>query len=293
MNALQSSPRVVRLLQGLARVVLITFLCCANVSHAADDKELKDAKEQVKRLQQKTKQLEQEKALLLADKSKTEASLSANTEQMEKSSRTLAFTNKKMVTLEADVEILKNTLLELQSRSVDMAEKSSLNIQDLQSQLKMALEEKRRLEASLSTTELALASSQQTISECTTRNQILVKTGQSILDQYEKKSCFDSLAQKEPITKLKRVGIENRYQEYQEMLEQQLMVDVEAESLKRAKQRLEESKTAEERRLKLEEGKRLEAEAQRAKIRDKKRKEQKEINSMTRSLKSSIERMEW
>jgi len=293
MNALQSSPRVVRLLQGLARVVLITFLCCANVSHAADDKELMDAKEQVKRLQQKTKQLEQEKALLLADKSKTEASLSANTEQMEKSSRTLAFTNKKMVTLEADVEILKNTLLELQSRSVDMAEKSSLNIQDLQSQLKMALEEKRRLEASLSTTELALASSQQTISECTTRNQILVKTGQSILDQYEKKSCFDSLAQKEPITKLKRVGIENRYQEYQEMLEQQLMVDVEAESLKRAKKRLEESKTAEERRLKLEEEKRLEAEAQRAKIRDKKRKEQKEINSMTRSLKSSIERMEW
>jgi hypothetical protein len=77
------------------------------------------------------------------------------------------------------------------------------------------------------------------------------------------------------------------------MLESQLMMDAEAQSLNRAKQRLEASKTAEERRLKLEEDKRVEAEEQRTRNRERKRKEQREINSVTRSLKNSLDRMEW
>jgi hypothetical protein len=77
------------------------------------------------------------------------------------------------------------------------------------------------------------------------------------------------------------------------MLESQLMMDAEAQSLNRAKQRVEASKTAEERRLKLEEDKRLQAEEQRTKNRERKRKEQKEINSATRSLKNSVDRLEW
>jgi len=278
-----------RLLQQLLLCLFVGVLASATTSYAADDKELKNSQELVKRLQQKTKQLEQEKAQLMAEKSKTEANLSANTEQMEKSTRSLSVNNKKILTLPAAVEILKNTLLELQSRNFAFAEQNN----DLQEKLKKALEEKRNLEASLGATETALTSSQQTIAECTTRNQILVKTGQSILKQYEEKSCLDSLVQKEPLTKLKKVGVENRYQEYQEMLEKQLMTDMEAESLNRAKQRLEASKTAEERRLKLEEDKRLEAEDQRNKIREKKRKEQKELNSVTRSLKKSLDRLEW
>jgi hypothetical protein len=273
--------------------IFVGILTSVQLSHAADDKELKDSKEQVKRLQQKNKQLEQEKAQLLADKSKSDASMLLNTEQIEKSTRSLSANNKKIMTLEADVEILKNTMLTFQSRSVALAEQSNEKIQELQGMLNKALEEKRNLEASLGATATALTSSQQTIAECTTRNQILVKTGQSILKQYEEKSCLDSLAQKEPLTKLKKVGIENRYQEYQEMLENQMMIDVEAESLKRAKQKLEASKTAEERMLKLEEEKRAEEQAQRAKIREKRRKEQKEINAATRSLKNSIDRIEW
>ena len=278
-----------RLLQPLLLCLFVGVLTSAATSYAADDKELKNSQELVKRLQQKSKQLEQEKAQLLADKSKTEASLSANTEQMEKSSRSLSVNNKKIVTLEADVEILKNTLLELQSRNFALAEQNN----NLQGKLNKALEDKRNVEASLGATETALTSSQQTIVACTTRNQILVKTGESILKQYEEKSCLSSLAQKEPLTKLKRVGVENRYQEYQEMLESQLMMDAEAQSLNRAKQRIEASKTAEERRLKLEEDKRVEAEEQRTKNRDRKRKEQREINSVTRSLKNSINRLEW
>jgi hypothetical protein len=278
-----------RPLQQLLLCLFVGVLTSAQMAYAADDKELKNSQEQVKRLQQKTKQLEQEKALLLADKSKIEASLSANNDQMEKSSRSISATNKKIVTLTADVEILKNALLELQSRNVALAGQNN----DLQDKLKKASEEKRNIEASLGATETALTSSQQTIAQCTTRNQILVKTGESILKQYEEKSCLDSFVQKEPLTKLKRVGIENRYQEYQEMLESQLMMDAEAQSLNRAKQRVEASKSAEERRLKLEEDKRLQAEEQRTKNRERKRKEQKEINSATRSLKNSVERLEW
>ena len=278
-----------RLLQQLLLCLFVGVLTSAPTAYAADDKELKNSQELVKRLQQKTKQLEQEKAQLMADKSKTEANLNANTEQMEKSMRSLSVNSKKIVTLTADVEILKNTLLVLQSRNGTLLEQNN----DLQGKLKKAVEEKRNVEASLGTTETALTSSQQTIAECTTRNQILVKTGESILKQYEEKSCLSSMAQKEPLTKLKKVGIENRFQEYQEMLESQLMMDSEAQSLNRAKQRLEASKTAEERRLKLEEDKRLEAEEQRTKNRERKRKEQREINSVTRSLKNSLDRLEW
>jgi chromosome segregation ATPase len=278
-----------RLMQLLLLCLFVGVLTSAQTSYAADDKELKNSQELVKRLQQKTKQLEQEKAQLIADKSKTEANLNANTEQMEKSTRSLSVNNKKIMTLTADVEILKNTLLELQSRNLALADQNN----SLQGNLNKVLEDKRNLEASLGATETALTSSQQTIAECTTRNQILVKTGESILKQYEEKSCLSSLAQKEPLTKLKRVGVENRYQEYQEMLESQLMMDAEAQSLSRAKQRLEASKTAEERRLKLEEDKRVEAEDQRTKNRERKRKEQREINSVTRSLKNSIDRLEW
>jgi|GEM_PF-1060782 peptidoglycan hydrolase CwlO-like protein len=288
------------------RIVILSTILFVFMAHAAEDKdkELKDAKEQVRKLQQKVKSLEQEKSQLSVEKSKIETDLTSNSEKIEKSNRSLSANNKKITTLEADIELLKNTLIDLQARNAssiqEIVSASNEKIRELQQilsatqqQLNKTLEVKKNLEGSLGATETALTSSQQTIAECINRNQVLYKTGVTLLKKYDEKSCMSSILEKEPLTKLKRVGAENRFQEYQEILEKEFLVDPEAEKLKKMAQKRELEKSEEEKRLKQEEDKKAEAKAQQTKVKEKKRKEQKEINSMTRSMKNSIDRLEW
>jgi len=55
------------------------------------------------------------------------------------------------------------------------------------------------------------------LQSCETKNAQLYKIGEEVLDLYDKQDIFD-LASREPITKLKRVEIENAMQDYEDKM---------------------------------------------------------------------------
>jgi len=58
------------------------------------------------------------------------------------------------------------------------------------------------------------------IQSCESKNTNLVQVNRELLDRYQKKGFFDALLQREPLTQLKRVEIENVVQEYQDQIDQ-------------------------------------------------------------------------
>ena len=290
-----------------ASISLMVALCLclfAPLGHADDKEALKASQEQLKRLQQKIKTLEQEKSLIAADKSKAESEVSAATALADKSSKTLAGTSRKLSVVQNDVDVLKQALTDMQARQATMIqdkvksrdEKIASLQQQLsatQAQLGQLTDAKRIVDASLANTETALSSTQETVTQCTLRNQSLFKTGVTLLKKYEEKSCLGSVLEKEPLTKLKQVGAENRLEEYREQMEKDLIVDLESERLKIAALKLAVEQAEQDKRAKAEQDKKAEQKAQQAKIREKKKKEQKEFEVLTKPIKQSLERMEW
>jgi len=285
-------------------LVVLCVVFCA-LSFAADDKDAnKAAQEQLKRLQQKSKNLEQEKSQIASDKAKVEADLAAANDQVEKNSRSLVSTTRKLTVLQADVDLLKKALLDLQARQALMIEVKLKDrdekINNLQQQLKstqlqlsQALETKKATETSLANTENALTSSQESITQCTLRNQSLFKTGVTLIKKYEEKSCLSSVLEKDPLTKLKQASLENWLEEYRTQLEKDLIVDLESERLKIIALKASIEKSEQEKKAKEEEDKKAALKAQQAKVKEKKKKEQKELNDLTKSIKQSLERAEW
>jgi chromosome segregation ATPase len=285
--------------------MLALCLCLfAPLVHAQENDALKASQDQVKRLQQRIKNLEQEKSLISADKSKAESEASAAAALADKSSKSLAGSSRKLTMLQTDVELLKQTLTDLQARQATMLQEKLksrderiLTLQQqlsaTQAQLGQLTDAKRIVDASLANTETALTSTQETVTQCTLRNQSLFKTGVTLLKKYEEKSCLNSVLEKEPLTKLKQVGAENRLEEYREQMEKDLIVDLESERLKIATLKASLEKAEQDKRAKAELDKKAEQKAQQAKVRERKKKEQKELEIMTKPIKQSLERMEW
>jgi hypothetical protein len=230
--------------------------------------------------------------------------VSAATALADKSSKSLAGSARKLTVLQNDVDVLKQALTEMQARQATMLQEKLksrdekiANLQQqltaTQAQLGQLTDAKRIVDASLANTETALSSTQETVAQCTLRNQSLFKTGVTLLKKYEEKSCLSSVLEKEPLTKLKQVGFENRLEEYREQMEKDLIVDLESERLKILALKTSLEKAEQDKRAKAELDKKADLKAQQAKVREKKKKEQKEMEVFTKPIKQSLDRMEW
>lgn len=73
-----------------------------------------------------------------------------------------------------------------------------------------------------------LAARQEEIRQCTRKNLELYQANLDLLDRYESKGVWDAMMQREPVTGLKRVEVENRIEEYRRRLDQMQMVGAEA-----------------------------------------------------------------
>jgi chromosome segregation ATPase len=62
------------------------------------------------------------------------------------------------------------------------------------------------------------------IASCEQKNLALYQVGRSLMDRFEKKTCAETLAQKEPFTGLKRVETENLLEEYRDKLDEQKLI---------------------------------------------------------------------
>lgn len=185
----------------LAAAVLVAAM---QVSPAfAAEKKADPNKEQVRRLQQAQRQLEQEKAQLAESKAAVEAELTEARKKAEAEARRAVNLSRELGTLKTarDAVVVKLTETEAELRRT----------QELQG---AAETEGKRLQS-------ALATEKQQHLAAVERNQEMHKVSDEVLALYEKKSCFDSAFQREPFTALKRVEIENAVEDLRDKLDSQ------------------------------------------------------------------------
>ncbi len=160
-------------------------------------------KEQVRRLQQAQRQLEQEKTQLSEAKAAAEAELGETRKKAEGEARRSANLGRELSTQRAARDAVAAKLA--------TSEAELLRVQEQQ---RAAEAEGKRLQA-------ALNSEKQQHASALERNKELHKVSGEVLVLYEKKSCFDSAFQGEPLTGLKRVEIENAAEDLRDKLDSQ------------------------------------------------------------------------
>lgn len=160
-------------------------------------------KEQVRRLQQVQRQLEQEKMQLTEARVAVEAELGESRKKAEAEARRAASLGKELSTLRGARDALAAKLVETEAE-----------VRRTQEQQRASETEGKRLQN-------ALATEKQQLAAALERNQEMHKVSVEVLGLYEKKSCFDSTFQSESLTGLKRVEIENVIEDMRDKLDSQ------------------------------------------------------------------------
>jgi chromosome segregation ATPase len=182
-------------------VAALLLMAALAVSPAlAADKKADPNKEQVRRLQQAQRKLEQEKAQLAAQKAAVETELD---EEKKK----------------AEGEALRASALKRDVHGLRSARDAvAAKLAATESDLSKTQEAQRAAEAEGKRLQSELAAERQKHATCVERGNELRKVSGEVLELYEKKSCLDSSLQSEPFTGLKRVEIENAVEDLRDKL---------------------------------------------------------------------------
>lgn len=271
----------------------LVLLVCTLLPAAVLAEPKGDGKAALRRLEQRARGAEQAKAAAeakigelgaQADLAKSKAaSLEKRRSSLEKELRAL---KEEKAALEEKLSATESTLSKrnLELATVD-ASLSERNVQLISTQKELANTRQERQ------TYLAdLGQRTQELGNCNVKNGSLLKTAEDLLKRYRSKTCTDALLEKEPITGLKRVKVENEIEEYLEKLERDTTPDVQA--VKRKEAELAEAarrQEIEEERQHLDKRERMTAERRK----QEKFKEQKKLDDLTRGIKSFFEGIEW
>lgn len=190
------------LLSVLLAAAILATLMLVSPAFAAEPKADR-SKDQVRRLQQAQRQLEREKTMLSEGKAAADAQLGEIRTKAEAEARRAASLGRELSTLRAAHDAVAAKLAE-----------TGAELRRTQEQQRLAEAESKRLQN-------ALAAEKQQHASAVDRNRELHKLGGEVLGLYERKSCFDSALQHEPLTGLKRVEIENAVEDLRDMLDSQ------------------------------------------------------------------------
>lgn len=157
-------------------------------------------KAQLRRLQQAQRQLQQEKQQLTADKARIEEELDTSRNQAATDARRAAGLGREVATLRSRESELSARVAALEAELATARE-----------QLRSAGAENRQLQAQL-------GERTQQHAACTEQVKGLRETGAEVLTLYENKGCFDTLRQREPLTGLGRVAVENAVEDLRDRL---------------------------------------------------------------------------
>lgn len=246
---------------------------------AADDKK---GSEQLRRLQQKLRTVEQEKSQLVQGKTELDSQLKEGADKLVQVRRSADAAGRQKVMLEKELKATVGDKDALAAKLADSEKSLADTIQRLGETtvlLRTAEEAKRQLEASLATRTLSLA-------ECVTKNASLHNMGVTLLRQYEEKSCFSSGMQRELLTQIKRVGVENMVDDYRDKLDLEQVNRQQQDLQLLARQKAEESA-----RLAREQAERIRNEQE--KTQKMKVRQQNDLDKMTRKIKAIFEDVEW
>lgn len=180
--------------------VLFFLLVTSDV--VAQEKKQDPSKAQVRRLQQVQRQLEQEKTELVEAKQVVENDLRAARRRVDAESR-------RTQAVVGDLEAQRQINVELTSR-----------IKQIEEDLARLREAKKGVDVELQRNVLVLQGEKQAHQACVARVDAVSALSRELIGLYEQKTCLDSLAQREPLTGLKQVEIENAVETLHERLDQ-------------------------------------------------------------------------
>ena len=122
--------------------------------------------------------------------------------------------------LKGEIEALNGKLGGLKKSSEAALVKSHVNNASLNESLLQSTQDLRNLESEKNQLQETIDGQTQLIESCEDKNARMVQINRELLVHYEKKGILDAVLQREPLTQLKRVEVENIVQEYQEKIDQ-------------------------------------------------------------------------
>ena len=165
------------------------------------------------RLQQMLQQLNTEKTNLSAENAKlkteldkTKKELDAATKARDADTQKLGRSAQDLVNSQAKSESLQRGFDTMKSRFDQLVEQFRATV----AAMKDVEQERDRLKANVADYDVR-------VKACERNNDALYKADLELIDLYEKKGMFTSMMQHEPVTKLKRVQIENLMDQYRQL----------------------------------------------------------------------------
>ena len=269
--------------------LLVALLLPGAPAAAAD---AKDNSGQLRGLQQRLRAAEQDRSKLAQDKSELDGQVKDVAEKLNQTRRSADLANrqkavlgKALETATADKAALIQQLAEAEKKFAAL--QARLNEAD--AGLATVAGSLQRSELSMRQLGETLAQDKQTLAECSAKNESLYQVGGLLLAQFESGSAGSPL-DSEPFTKMSRVALENRVEDYREQLEQQqfgLQQQARHDLAVRQKglRQLEQERLVREQ---AEQGKTDREQNQLAKV-----KQQTELDKMTREVRSFFDNLKW
>lgn len=194
------------------------FLLTAVPGHAANKKD--PDKEALRRMQMQVKQAQDEKALLEQDK----AALGQEMEALKKKTgdieasvarvtRSKALADEQAGNLKREKEMLQEKISELERRLTE----NEHNLRDTRQNLQQETNVKQRVEQNLGTRDKELG-------VCETKNKKLYRYQVEMINHAQNRGSFGVLLEKEPLSQVKRVEIENLLEEYRDKIDNEQIV---------------------------------------------------------------------
>ena len=121
--------------------------------------------------------------------------------------------------LKAEIEQLNRKHAGARKNSDAALVKFRESIAALNADMQQTTQNLRRAESERSLLQETLVGQAQQLETCESNNVKLLQVNRDLLGQYENKGLFDSLMQREPVTGLKGVELENIVQDYQDRLD--------------------------------------------------------------------------
>jgi chromosome segregation ATPase len=121
--------------------------------------------------------------------------------------------------LKAEIEELNRKHTGARKNSDAALAKTRESIAVLNVDMQQTTQNLRRMESEKSLLQETVVGQAQQLEACESNNVKLLQVNRELLGQYESKGFFDSLMQREPITGLKGVELENIVQDYQDRLD--------------------------------------------------------------------------
>lgn len=208
----------------IALASAIALVCCNPQTALAEDKRADAMREQVRRMQQAQKKADAERAALVQEKEALVKDKSAVDDALKKAASENAGIRRSLASAKQQQDVVKQEAESARKETQALAEK----LADAQKRLAEAESALRTTQQKLASTEsergglaTSLGLQREATQACESKNVKLFEFGSELLDRYRTKGFWTTLAQKEPITGIKSVEIENLLEEYREKLGEQ------------------------------------------------------------------------